>query len=127
MAFITVPMFLFSKLQLIVLLLIYLYLGVVKIPIEVSAGFNDLLAHGAGYLVLMVSGLFAFPYRHLMWRLFLVFLAYSFFIECVQYFLSYRFFSWMDMLANTLGLLAGAGAGIFVLPLIKTLRIDSKD
>ena len=113
-----------SRLQLALLLLVYLYLGVVKIPTEVAVGFNDLLAHGLGYFVLMGSGLFAFPHRQFMLRLFLAFLAYSFVIECIQYFLPYRFFSLMDMLANGTGLLLGSGLGFYCLPLLKKLRID---
>ena len=115
-----------SKLQLFFFLLVYLYMGVVKIPDDIASGFNDLLLHGVGYGLLMLSGLFAFPNSIYLARLVLIFFAYSFAIECIQYVLPHRSFSWLDMVANGVGLLFGALIGYFSLPLLKLLRFDLK-
>ena len=110
-------MYYLSKLQLIILISIYCYLGVVKIPNIIAGNFNDLVAHGLGYGLLMLSGLFAFPDSSCLKRLFVIFLVYSLLIECIQYTLPYRSFSWLDMAANATGLLAGTVIGYFSLPL----------
>ncbi len=117
-------MALLSRIQLVFLLLMYLYLGTVKIPANIAASVNDLLAHGLGYAVLMCSGLFAFPYRRYCAVLFLGFLGFSFLIEVIQYFLPYRSFSLIDMLANASGLLVGLGLGCLLLPVFHVCRID---
>ena len=116
----------FSKLQLILFLLVYLYLGVIEIPDNIAGSFNDLLFHGLGYGLLIISGLFAFPNLNYLTRLFLIFLVYSFLIECIQYSLPHRSFSWLDMAANATGLLVGSAIGYFSLPLLKLFRFDLK-
>lgn len=116
--------FWFSRLQLLFLLVTYMFLGTVKIPQEFGDNFNDLVMHAIGYGVLMISGIFAYPRREYFIALMLVFLGYSFMIECIQYFLSYRSFSWLDMAANGLGLFIGTGLRLVLLPLIKKVRVD---
>lgn len=111
-----------SRCQLVLLLIAYLYLGTVKIPADVAANFNDLVAHALGYIVLMCSGFFAFPRRDYMVRLFACFFLFSFLIECIQYFLPYRSFSISDIVANALGLLVGTGLGCLLIPVF--LRVQ---
>jgi len=115
-------MHLIARFQLIFLLCLLFFLGVVKITTSVNESFNDIVSHFLAYMVLMCSGLFALPHRMYVPKLFGMFLAYSIFIECIQYFLPYRSFSLLDMFANSAGLLVGVSVGLFLLPLFKSLH-----
>ena len=115
-------MYILARLQLGFLVCLYFYLGVVKMPPTVNASFNDLFMHFMAYMVLMCAGLFTFPYRMYITRLFAVFFTYSVFIECVQFFLPYRSFSILDMFANAAGLLVGISLGLVLLPLFKSMH-----
>lgn len=112
----------FAYIQLPLLLCLFLYLGVVNLSGTAAADINDFWMHALGYMVLMCSGVFAFPKREHIASLFIAFLSYSFFIECVQYFLPYRSFSWLDMLANGVGLIAGVCLSQWLLPVFLKLH-----
>lgn len=114
-------MYFIARFQLIFLLGLLFFLGVVKITTSVNESLNDLVAHFVAYLVLMCSGLFAFPHRMYIAKLFTVFLTYSILIECIQYFLPYRSFSLLDMFANAAGLLVGISVGLVLLPLFHSI------
>ncbi len=112
----------FARFQLAFLLCLYLYMGLAKIPQNISANYNDLLMHFLGYVVLMCSGFFAFPDRKYATKLFICFFIYSFLIECLQYFLPYRSFSLLDLVANGSGLLVGIGLSLLLLPIFNYLH-----
>ncbi|MBX2808642.1 MAG: VanZ family protein [Cellvibrionaceae bacterium] len=104
--------------QLAFLLMLYLYLGTADFSAQAAGGFNDKIAHALAYAVLMCSGVFAFPRRACLGPLAAVFCSYSLLIELIQYFLPHRTFSLMDMLANGVGIAAGAVLGLLLLPVI---------
>jgi len=112
----------FSKTAFCLLLLLYTYLGTVEIPSNVAASFNDLIAHALGYVVLMCAAVFAFPIRQWFLRLALACFAYSILIECIQYFLPYRSFSLLDILANGSGVLFGLFVANFCWPVIRRMH-----
>ncbi|MGH1439009.1 MAG: VanZ family protein [Cellvibrionaceae bacterium] len=93
-----------------------------KITTSVNESFNDLVSHFLAYMALMCSGLLAFPHRMYIAKLFTAFLIYSIFIECIQYFLPYRSFSLLDMIANAAGLLVGISAGVLLIPIFRSLH-----
>lgn len=68
--------------------------------------YNDLLMHFTGYLVAGISVSFAWPKQTYRVRGFFL-LCYSIAIEIGQHFLPPRTFSFMDILANFSGILAG--------------------
>lgn len=94
--------------QFAVLLLIYFYLGSTRISAEVAATFNDLVAHALGYGIAAISAYIAFAWRRFFVFSLLFLWVFSIFVEVVQFYLPYRSFSLMDILANTCGLFVGA-------------------
>ncbi len=94
------------RIQFLILLGIYTWLGLASAPQETVGDYNDKLMHFVGYLVAGFSISMAWP-KSLWWRRALFLLAYSTAIECVQYFLPTRSFSLFDMVANTGGLTLG--------------------
>jgi len=112
-----------AKFQLAFLLCLLFFLGVVKISTAVSNSLNDLLMHFLAYMVLMCSGLFTFPHRVYAVKLFYAFFAYSILIEFIQFFLPYRSFSLLDIVANGAGLLVGVSLGLLLLPVFKSLHV----
>lgn len=114
-----------KKLQFYLLLIIYTWLGVVRtdsLPVPI---YNDLLIHFTGYIILMNSCLFAYGAGPGKASMFSLLLLYSFGIEVIQYFIPYRDFSLLDLLANGLGLIAGQIIGLTVLRLIERYRLQS--
>jgi VanZ family protein len=96
-------------------------MGVIKISLDGPFTFNDLVMHCFGYLVLMCSAFLCFPSKTYTFKLFTALLLFSFLIECVQYFIPYRSFSMLDMLANFFGLVLGIGLGWLLLPIFKQM------
>lgn len=83
-------------------------------PLQVEGvGYLDKIEHSFAYFVLIVSFLIAFkkansltPKTSIM--LVIGAVVYGFSLELAQYlFFSYRFFEWIDALANVLGVLVG--------------------
>ncbi len=98
------------KIRIIVCLLVYLIWTVMCLtPVSGNIGIeliNDKLAHFIGNMGL--TGALLLAYKSLDKRLaFVGVVTHSFLIEFGQYFIPSRFFSWADMLANVLGVLAG--------------------
>jgi VanZ family protein len=114
--------FFILRLQFFILLVIYVFLGVVKIPADGPLSFNDLLMHCIGYIVLMCSIFLAFPLKNKAIKFLTLLFIFSFLIECIQYFLPYRSFSLMDMLANSMGLLIGLGLAWLCFPVFIRLH-----
>ena len=97
----------FFQIIFLLLLALYIYLGVISIPRDVLANNKDLLAHAIGYFILIITGFLAYSPR-IAWQFLIIgLLLFSLLIECIQYFLPWRSFSWLDMLANGSGLLLG--------------------
>ncbi|MEO9484769.1 MAG: VanZ family protein [Ekhidna sp.] len=95
---------------------IFLLSTFLSIPIQVEGvGYLDKLEHCFAYFVLIISFMIAFrkadiltPKRAI--NLLLIASGYGFGLEVVQYtFFSYRYFEWIDALANVLGVLIGFG------------------
>ena len=103
---------LLKKSQFFVLLAIYTWLGIIPTDTLYIAGYNDKLLHFTGYIVLMNSCLLAYGTQPRRSAMFSLLLLYSFSIELIQYFLPWREFSLLDLLANALGLFTGQILGL---------------
>ena len=101
-----------KKPQFYLLLGIYTWLGVAPADTTILGSYNDKLMHYIGYIILMNSCLFAYGTRPRKAVMFGMLLLYSFMIEVIQYFLPYREFSLLDLLANGLGLITGQVLGL---------------
>jgi len=99
--------------QFILLLLIYTYLSLTGTPGDHVPLYNDKLMHFAGYTVAGLSLCTAAPNWRLMSK-WLFLLGYSSLIEIIQHWVPVREFSMGDILANSLGALAGVGLGTFL-------------
>jgi glycopeptide antibiotics resistance protein len=95
------------KLQFGILLAAFMWLGTINVAAKTDVQFNDLLLHGIGYLIAVISAFIAYPRLNRFWHWLLFLFAYSFLIECIQYFLPWRSFSVLDLLANGSGVIAG--------------------
>ena len=95
-------------LQFYVLLVLTTYFGVARSDLGQTLAGSDLFLHYTGYMVLMISARIALGQRQML--LFTGLLVYSIAIEIIQYFLPYRTFALLDILANLAGLSAGAVA-----------------
>ncbi len=93
-------------LQFYAMLLLYTYMGLTPAPGATVAAFNDLLLHFVGYGVAAFSISFARPGWPL-WQRALLLVSYSIAIEIAQHFNPPRTFSWLDILANSGGVLTG--------------------
>jgi VanZ family protein len=65
----------------------------------------DKLFHFGNYAVLGFLASISFPKHHYWWKLCLPLVVFGFLIECLQGLSGYRNFSWLDLLANTSGLI----------------------
>ncbi|WP_202987675.1 VanZ family protein [Cellvibrio polysaccharolyticus] len=93
-------------LQFLAMLIIYTVLGLTPSPGNMVPMYNDLLMHFTGYLVAGISISFLWPRWHWGYRA-LILLVYSIAIEVAQHFMPPRTFSFLDILANGSGILAG--------------------
>lgn len=98
---------LLCRAQLVLLLLIYFWLGVANLPPSVEQGVSDLLLHGIGYAVAVFSVYLLCQRLAPMWVGLAGLWLFSLLVEVVQYYLPWRSFSVLDMLANGSGILAG--------------------
>lgn len=106
------------KLQFYLMLIVYTYLGLSRQDGTYFASYNDLLMHFSGYVVLINSCLLAFGNKADKVSMVLSLFAYSLMIEIIQYFLPYRDFSVLDLLANGLGLFVGQIFGLTIISLL---------
>ncbi|WP_436516508.1 VanZ family protein [Ekhidna sp. To15] len=93
---------------------IFLLSTFLALPIHVEGvGYFDKIEHSFAYLVLIMSFMIAFKKAEmlsakLVWILLLSTAGYGFGLELVQYtFFANRYFGWMDVFANVLGVLLG--------------------
>ena len=93
-------------LQFYVLLVLTTYFGVARSDLGQTLAGSDLFLHYTGYMVLMISARIALGQHQML--LFTGLLVYSIAIEIIQYFLPYRTFALLDILANLAGLSTGA-------------------
>ena len=114
-----------KKVQFHLLIILYTWLGVAPTDSIFIASFNDLLLHFAGYIILMNSCIFAYGTKVGKAAMFGLLLLYSFGIEIIQYFIPYREFSLVDLLANALGLIVGQIIGLTVLRLSERYSFQS--
>lgn len=105
-----------KKLQFFIILTLFTYLGLSRSLPAATHGVNDLALHFAGYVILVISGMVAFSKYHITVPVML--LVYSTLIEILQYFLPYRTFSLLDIIANLSGLLVGSILWIVILKII---------
>ena len=102
-------------------LLIFMYLGTVKLSDQVAASFNDLVAHAVGYALLMIVAVFAFANKSKFVALAIFCFAYSVLIEFIQYFIPYRTLSLADIAANGVGVVVGLLLAYGFWPLIRRI------
>ena len=114
-----------KKPQFYLLLGIYTWLGVAPADTTILGSYNDKLMHYIGYIILMNSCLFAYGTRPRKAVMFGMLLLYSFMIEVIQYFLPYREFSLLDLLANGLGLITGQVLGLTAVRLMDRYNLQT--
>jgi len=88
------------------LLAVYTYMGLSRSGADLSIVASDKLLHFAGYVVFIISAMVAFRIR--LGFMVLLLFTYSVLIEIIQYFLPYRTFEGMDIIANLTGLIVGS-------------------
>lgn len=88
------------------LLAVYTYMGLSRSGAELAVTVSDKLLHFSGYVIFIISAMIAFRIRHI--YIFILLFAYSVLIELIQYFLPYRSFEGLDILANLSGLIVGS-------------------
>ena len=88
------------------LLAVYTYMGLSKSGAELAVHVSDKLLHFSGYVIFIISAMIAYRKRHRL--MFILLFGYSVMIELIQYFLPYRSFELMDIVANVSGLIVGS-------------------
>lgn len=82
---------------------------------------NDKLAHFVTFFGLMFLVDFSYLQENLWLKKLMLLFFYGFLIECIQYFIPYRSFSWLDFIADAAGVL-----GYFlIVPLLKRFPLLS--
>ena len=103
------------RVMLVLSLLLIIYLATTELTHPLMMSVNDKLGHVLAFVILAFFMDFSFPASSFNLSKILPLLAYGLLIEVIQYFLPYRMFSLLDMLAD------GSGLVIYVL-LIPILR-----
>ncbi len=93
--------------QFILLLLVFIWLGTAKVPTIINVQYSDLILHASGYAVAVLSAYVACVSMPRMWLMLSLLWLFSFIIEVIQHYLSWRSFSVLDFMANGSGILAG--------------------
>ena len=107
------------RLALLLTILVIEFLATTTLEIEVVSGIWDKANHFTAFFVLYV--LLSFAYNNLTSvQKFLLLIAYGLQIEIVQSFIDGRYFSLLDVVADSIGILLGA---LFVALLKKKFRI----
>jgi len=105
---------LFFRVSFISALTITTYLTMTFVEYSVAENISDKLSHAIAFLMLSLFLDFSFPSSEFDWKKYLPLFLYGVMIECVQYFLPYRSFSLLDMLADALGIITY----VIILPLL---------
>ncbi len=86
-------------------LVLTLYFTTTPVEYTVSKGLNDKLSHLIAFLFLSFLTDYSFPEKNFSFLIIYSLGAYGLLIECIQYFLPYRTFSFLDFLADLAGVL----------------------
>lgn len=92
------------RLALAAALVVITYLATTQLDYPAIGNINDKVSHILAFYVLALLGDFSFPEHKFDPGKILLLLAYGLFIEIIQYFLPYRTFSLLDLLADAIGL-----------------------
>ena len=96
----------YFKIALLICVLSIEYLATTTREIEIVSGMWDKSNHFMAFFVLYI--LLSFAYQHMkIFHKILWLMAFAIQIEVVQYFIEGRFFSFMDVVADTIGMLIG--------------------
>ncbi|WP_456406139.1 VanZ family protein [Thiolapillus sp.] len=98
-------------------LLIITYMALTPIPDLLQQTVNDKFGHALAFLLLAFLVHASWPNAPFGWRHGAPLVAYGAFLECAQYFVPGRFFSLLDIVADTVGI----GLYLFLLPLLAPL------
>ena len=105
---------LFFRIALFVSAFVMLYFTTTASEPDIAQSINDKLSHGLTFLLLSLLADFSCPEGKFTFRKVSPLVAYGVLIECIQYFLPYRSFSVLDILAD----IAGIALYAMVSPLI---------
>lgn len=105
----------------VVALLVTLWATMAPMSDVAATSINDKLAHFVTFFGLMFLADFACQQDR--WRVSkpLLLFFYGFLIECIQYFIPYRSFSWLDFIADAAGVLGY----LLLVPLLKRIPLLS--
>ena len=107
------------RVMLVLSLLLIIYLATAELDHPVMTSVNDKFGHILAFVILAFLLDFSFPASSYNLSKILPLLAYGILIEIVQYFLPYRMFSLLDMLADAGGLVIYA----MFIPMLKHIPI----
>ena len=107
----------YYRMLLCISLVVITYLATTALEITVISSVYDKLNHFVAFLILALLLDFSFPYSRFNTAKIYSLLMYGCLIEIIQHFLPHRFFSLLDIAADTLGLLAYG----LLIPFIKRL------
>ena len=106
------------KLQFYFFIVFYIFMSLSKPDVLLTFSYNDLFLHFIGYAVLINSALIAYGIKSKKINIVIYLFAFSFTMEIIQYFLPYRDFSFLDLVANGVGLIIGLIVGLTTLRLL---------
>ncbi len=95
-----------ARLALGLALLVITYMALTPVPDLLQQSVNDKLGHALAFVLLSFLSHAGWPKRAFGWRHGLPLLAYGVALECLQYFVPGRYFSFLDMLADAAGIAA---------------------
>ncbi len=90
---------------LIAMLIVITYLSTTRVDFQIAASVNDKLQHALAFYILAVLADFSFPKKGFNLYKIIPLFGYGVLIETIQYFISYRTFSWLDMAADAAGMM----------------------
>lgn len=85
-------------------LLVITYMALTPLPDLLQQSVNDKLGHTLAFILLSALTHASWPNQPFGWRHGLPLLAYGIALECLQYFVPGRYFSFLDMLADAAGI-----------------------
>ncbi len=92
------------RIALFVSVFVMLYFTTTASEPDIAQSINDKLSHGLAFLLLSLLADFSYPEDKFTFRKVFPLVVYGVLIECIQYFLPYRSFSVLDMLADIAGI-----------------------
>jgi VanZ family protein len=105
------------------LIVFYIYMSLSKPGADLASSYNDLILHFIGYAILINSSLLAYGISSKKINRFIYLFAFSFTMEIIQHFVPYREFSFLDLMANALGLFIGLIIGLTTFRLLQRTGI----